>query len=649
MTSLAPKLFDRRFADFMEIGRARIPALAPEWTDHNAHDPGITLMELLAWVAEAQLYSLSHLRRDERTAYAALLGLSSSGTRAATGTIWPDPRDPSSPARTYTRSAVIPDDALIQVEGAPTPTFAPTRKLLWIPGQIERLETVSADGRRVDQTALNERGGRAFLPFGELAGRRDVLAITFLSNDLDPLDPIRHEAQGAVWAIGVRAAPAPSVGTNPSDGTTPSRSTLAATFVHDGDRLPVPIVSDSTQGFLTTGVLLLDLTAVPSVPRFTIELRSPNGSIRPPRLLRIEPNVVPIRQGHSVVREQSVATGRPDQIITLQEPGLRFDAGAEPVAVEVTDGLTATTWARAERLSERGPDENVYELDLQRGALTFGNGINGRIPPAGSPIYVSYGVSDADRGNAARNRRWHVTGFEGAFGVNPDPVSGGAAPFAWVEQRREARRRSREDHALVSPADIESAAKALPLLEVVRAWVVPPDARAPRSGVVRLVAMRARTGLDEPVRPPETVRWLEAIRRRVAPRTPLGTRLVVTGPRYIDFSINVTIECDVGRDPAVVKANVEQTLRTRLALTDVGGATPRRPGVPVTQRDLKAWLLTTAGVRRITALELLNGESRPVPDVIVPPSGLARWIPTASSIVVNRSGAAGAASAGGAA
>ena len=50
----------------IEIGRAKLPSLAPEWTDHNAHDPGITLMELLAYTAEAQLYSLSRLRRDER-------------------------------------------------------------------------------------------------------------------------------------------------------------------------------------------------------------------------------------------------------------------------------------------------------------------------------------------------------------------------------------------------------------------------------------------------------------------------------------------------------------------------------------------------------------------------------------------------------
>src|SRR6187401_154673 len=99
----------------MEIGRARIPSLAPDWTDHNADDPGITLMELLAWIAEAQLYSLSHLRRDERLAYAALLGIAPTGTQGATGLIWPERLEPGSPLRTFPRSVVLPKETVINV------------------------------------------------------------------------------------------------------------------------------------------------------------------------------------------------------------------------------------------------------------------------------------------------------------------------------------------------------------------------------------------------------------------------------------------------------------------------------------------------------------------------------------------------------
>ena len=39
MSGLTPNLFDKRFGDLLEIGRARLPALAPAWTDHTRTTP----------------------------------------------------------------------------------------------------------------------------------------------------------------------------------------------------------------------------------------------------------------------------------------------------------------------------------------------------------------------------------------------------------------------------------------------------------------------------------------------------------------------------------------------------------------------------------------------------------------------------------
>jgi phage-related baseplate assembly protein len=41
--------------------RAMIPLVAPDWTNHNISDPGITLIELLAWVTEANLYRTNRI------------------------------------------------------------------------------------------------------------------------------------------------------------------------------------------------------------------------------------------------------------------------------------------------------------------------------------------------------------------------------------------------------------------------------------------------------------------------------------------------------------------------------------------------------------------------------------------------------------
>lgn len=641
MSKLAPDLFERDFGELMEIGRARLPALAPDWTDHNAHDPGITLMELLAWVAEAQLYSLSRRpRRDERAAYAALLGFTPTGTRPARGLIWPDHGDPRSPAATFKESVVIPADAVINVLNEETPVFHPARKLLWVPGRVRRLETRLADGRTIDFTATNERGGTPFLPFGESAGRRDVLAMTFRGGgDSGLFGKKREDARGALWPIGVRAAPPLNGGASTGEAEVirdaasahTCHSPLTATLIAGNERLTLPIVSDSTNGLLTTGVLLLDLDGVQSSPlELTIELRASDGFARPPRLLRIEPNVLPIEQGKAV-REVHTAVERPDWSFDLTERGLRFAAGEEPVAIEIGEAAGLKVWERKDRLSDRGPGERVFELDAGRAKVTFGNGINGRIPPAQAQVLVSYAVCDAERGDVARNRRWRVTGFEGAFGVNLDRVTGGAAPAGSIDQRRDARRRSREEHALVSAHDIVSAAMALPLLEVARAWILPPPANAPRTGTVTLVAMRARANGNEPAQIPETRRWLDAVRRPLTPRMPLGIRLVVSGPRYADFSMRAVLVAEGGLDPVAVKAAAERELSKRLSLT------VRKPGVPVSHRDVLAWLRAVEGVTSISELQLIRSDGHHTDVIEVQRGGLPRFDLANSTIEVRRS------------
>lgn len=641
MTKLAPDLFQRRFQDLMEIGRARLPSLTPEWTDHNAHDPGITLMELLAWTAEAQLYSLSRMRRDERAAYAALVGIAPTGTQGARGLIWPDRLDPNSPIVTYTRSVVIPADAVVNVTNTENPTFRPLETLLWAPGQIEKLETRSANGRRIDHTAANKRGGLPFLPFGDRTGRHDVLAMTFECRDKSGLfGSNRQSAKGAFWPIGIQVAP-PLGGVVETAASGPTDwSSFVATLVTDDDRCDLRIAFDSTRGALTTGFLLLNLDDVTSSPRkFTIELRSPSGFPRSPRVLRIEPNVIPILQGRTITREPHAANGIPDWSFQLDAVGLRFASGEKPVTLEVVEPTGVMTWHRSDRLSEQGPHDNVYELDTKAGEVTFGNGVNGRIPPEDSQVLVTYSVSDGEEGRVARNRKWKVAGVEGNFGVNPDPITGGTASSGWMEERREARRRSQQAHALVSSDDIAAAAKGLPLLEVARAWVPAPHARAPRTGVVTLVAMRSRAAGIEPEQPPETAQWLETIRRCLAPRMPLGSRLVVAAPRYVQFSIDVVLEANSGRNPAAIKEEVKKDLMKRLALVDSPtGVMPRQPGVPVTRRDVAAWIRATDGIKRVIRLQLRNADGRELKDqeVVVPRGGLPRWDAVGSKIEVIR-------------
>lgn len=68
-----PNLDDRRYADLVEEARALIPGYAPQWTNHNPSDPGITLIELFAWLSEMLIYRLNRVSDDNLRSFLKLL------------------------------------------------------------------------------------------------------------------------------------------------------------------------------------------------------------------------------------------------------------------------------------------------------------------------------------------------------------------------------------------------------------------------------------------------------------------------------------------------------------------------------------------------------------------------------------------------
>ncbi|HEX6874831.1 MAG TPA: hypothetical protein VF165_04160 [Nocardioidaceae bacterium] len=69
-----PPLDDVRYADLVADAVARIPVHTPAWTDHNASDPGITVLEAFAYVVDGLGWTLSRYDRRAAASYAVLLG-----------------------------------------------------------------------------------------------------------------------------------------------------------------------------------------------------------------------------------------------------------------------------------------------------------------------------------------------------------------------------------------------------------------------------------------------------------------------------------------------------------------------------------------------------------------------------------------------
>ncbi len=57
----APDLDDLTYADIVERAKQLIPVYCPEWTNFNDSDPGITLVQLFAWMTEMTIYRLNRV------------------------------------------------------------------------------------------------------------------------------------------------------------------------------------------------------------------------------------------------------------------------------------------------------------------------------------------------------------------------------------------------------------------------------------------------------------------------------------------------------------------------------------------------------------------------------------------------------------
>lgn len=190
----APALDDTRWSELVEEGRALIPLYAPEWTDHNLSDPGVTFAELFAWLAEMQVFQVDQVPERHRGKFLALVGIEPEGPR---------------PARTVVRFALpsgaapVALPATIECEGrdpaADLVRVRTLRALRVVPAAVEAI-VVRTEARTQDVTARWRRG-EGFAAFGD-----DPRPGATLELALDAPLPVGETATVAVTCAGARSA-----------------------------------------------------------------------------------------------------------------------------------------------------------------------------------------------------------------------------------------------------------------------------------------------------------------------------------------------------------------------------------------------------------------------------------------------------------
>src|SRR5438094_10468519 len=70
-----PLIDDRDYDQLVQETLARIPVHNPEWTNFNESDPGVTLIELFAFLTENLLYRCNQIPERNRRKFLSLLGI----------------------------------------------------------------------------------------------------------------------------------------------------------------------------------------------------------------------------------------------------------------------------------------------------------------------------------------------------------------------------------------------------------------------------------------------------------------------------------------------------------------------------------------------------------------------------------------------
>ena len=75
MSLPVPNLDDRSWKQIVDEAVRLIPRYCPEWTNHNSSDPGVTLLELYAWMTEMVIYRLNKVPEKNFLTFLDLIGV----------------------------------------------------------------------------------------------------------------------------------------------------------------------------------------------------------------------------------------------------------------------------------------------------------------------------------------------------------------------------------------------------------------------------------------------------------------------------------------------------------------------------------------------------------------------------------------------
>ncbi|MEU8707600.1 putative baseplate assembly protein [Streptomyces sp. NPDC048565] len=171
MSLPSPNLDDRRFQQFVDDAKRYIQQRAPEWTDHNVSDPGVTLVETLAHMADQIVYRLNRVPEKNHLAFLDLVGITLFPPAAARTdvTFWLSaPQEDAIPVPVGTEVATV------RTERDTAVVFATERELTVVPCTLSHL-VVQHQGKPVTDRTADLAEGKDLMCFAEAPAPGDCM------------------------------------------------------------------------------------------------------------------------------------------------------------------------------------------------------------------------------------------------------------------------------------------------------------------------------------------------------------------------------------------------------------------------------------------------------------------------------------------
>jgi hypothetical protein len=606
MTLPAPNLDDRTFQDLVDEAKRRIAEYCPEWTDHNVSDPGVTLVELFAWMTDHLLFRMNQVPDRLYVKFLELIGLRLIPARAATTdvTFWLSSSQP--------RVVTVPAGTEIATErtaAAPAISFTIVDDLNIVPCAEGPVLSIGVDEVVHDYTD-ELAAGRGFACFAPVPRPGDA----FLLGVTDPvpscavhlrLDCDTAEGHGVdpfhppiVWEASVRHGwVACEVGADDTGGLNqpgdvilhiPASHAATTIAAHQSAWIRCRVI-EATEEYPGYG-------ASPEIRTIRASTIGGTASAVNAEIVRCEAlglsEGIPGQRFH-LKREPVIAMEDDAWIVEVRPPKTdrlladrSGEADQDPSGGQVaSSGIEGAEhrpedscgdgsfqeWVRVPNFSGSGPSDRHFVVDDVAGDVLLGPAVRqpdgsvlgyGSVPQKGSELRLrEYRIGGGEAGNVAAGKiKMLKSAIRYVRSVENRRAATGGAVAEDIENAKrrgplELRSRSRavtkQDYQVLARGAASGAA---------RIQVIGDD---DGQGVVKILVVPTLSddaiglGVDGLTPDDETV---ELIRRTLDERRVIGTRILITQPRYQGFTIAARVKARDKVAPARLKRDATEAL-----------------------------------------------------------------------------------------